>query len=203
MQLSGSTKGTRTPAFKLEDGDQVFVRRAPGYEPLSTVEVLGEVMYPGSYTVRARQERLSDIIKRAGGLTREAYGRGLRLFRDGKPVGVDFERAIKRPHSAHDIALEPGDRIEIPLLDPTVLVTGAVAFESRVRYEPGLSLSDYVARAGGVTEEGNLSKASIRYPNGELRIAARRLGFRTQPKVEPGSTITRSEEHTSELQSPC
>jgi polysaccharide biosynthesis/export protein len=192
MQLygAGASKGAGASSFRLEDGDQVFVRREPGYKPLSTVEVLGEVMYPGSYTVTARQERLTDVLKRAGGLTKEAYPRGLRLFRDGKPVGVDFAKAMKRPHSEHDIALEPGDRIEIPLIDPTVLVTGEVAFESRVRFEPGLSLSDYVARAGGVTEDGNLDRASIRYPNGELRIASRRLGIRTSPRVEPGSTIT-------------
>ena len=187
LNMNG-TNGTQT--VRLQDGDQVFVRRLPGYAPLSTVEILGEVTYPGVYTVDSRNARLTDLLARAGGLTSEAYGRGLRLFRDGKPVGVDFKRAMSRPHSADDLLIEAGDRIEIPRLDPTVLVTGAVLFESRVRYEKGLSVQDYLARAGGVTEEGNASRAAVRYPNGELRTARRFLGVRDWPDVEPGSTIT-------------
>jgi protein involved in polysaccharide export with SLBB domain len=133
---------------------------------------------------------LSDLVHRAGGLTAEAYGRGLRLFRDGKPVGVNFDRAMSRRHGADDLLIEAGDRIEIPRVDPTVLVTGAVLFESRVRYEKGLSVTDYLARAGGVTDDGNASKAAVRYPNGELRTARSIMGFRDYPSVEPGSTIT-------------
>jgi polysaccharide export outer membrane protein len=191
LDISGTSKGASTvPDFKLEDGDQVFIRRRPGYQPLSTVELLGEVLYPGAYTVEARQERITDVVSRAGGLTREAYAKGLRLFRDGKPVGVDFVKAMKHPHSADDIALEPGDRIEMPRFDPTVFVTGAVAFESRVRYEPGLGIGDYISRAGGATENSNAGKASVRYANGELRSRSRKFGVGREPKVEPGSTIT-------------
>ena len=188
LNMNG-TNGSQN-AVRLQDGDQVFVRRLPGYAPLSTVEILGEVTYPGVYTVDSRNARLTDLLARAGGLTSEAYGRGLRLFRDGKPVGVDFQRATSRPHSADDLLIEAGDRIEIPRLDPTVLVTGAVLFESRVRYEKGLSVQEYLQRAGGVTEEGNASRAAVRYPNGELRTARRFLGVRDWPDVEPGSTIT-------------
>ena len=75
-------------------------------------------------------------------------------------------------------------------MSETVLVTGAVAFETRVRYEPGLSLQDYLSRAGGVTDEGNASRASVRYPNGELRTVARTLGIKRTPRIQPGSTIT-------------
>jgi polysaccharide export outer membrane protein len=190
LNIGGPSKSSEAAPIRLQDGDQVFVRRLPGYAPLSTVEILGEVTYPGTYTVDSRKSRLSDLIQRAGGMTQEAYRRGLRLFRDGKPVGVNVERALSRPHSADDLMIEAGDRIEIPRIDPTVLVTGAVLFESRVRYERGLSVNDYLARAGGVTDEGNAAKAAVRYPNGELRTARSVLGFRDYPSVEPGSTIT-------------
>ncbi len=190
ISIGAGSKASDAAPVRLEDGDQVFVRRLPGYAPLSTVEILGEVAYPGNYTVDSRTARLSDLILRAGGLTSEAYGRGLRLFRDGKPVGVDFDRAMSKRGSADDLLIEAGDRIEIPRVDPTVLVTGAVLFESRVRYEKGLSVTDYLSRAGGVTDVGDAGKAAVRYPNGELRTARRILGFRDYPSVEPGSTIT-------------
>lgn len=191
MRLTASSKGSSNAVpFELREGDQVFIRRLPGYEPLSTVEVLGEVVYPGAYTVKDRQERVSEVIARAGGLTPEGYPRGLRLIRDDKQVGVDFQRAMRRPGGADDIIVQAGDRLEIPRYDPTVLVTGSVAFETRVRYEEGLDLSDYLSRAGGATEEGNASRATVRYPNGELRTTRRTLGVRRTPRVEPGSTIT-------------
>jgi protein involved in polysaccharide export with SLBB domain len=190
LELGEVKSSSTAPPFALQEGDQVFIRRLPGYSPLSTVEITGEVLYPGPYTLEARTERVTDIIKRAGGLTREAYARGFRLFRDGSPVGINFVKALARPNSSDDIVLEPGDRIEVPRLDPTVLVNGAVAFQTRVRYEPGLSMRDYIARAGGVSPEGHESRASVRYPNGELRTPRRLLGNTTYPRIEPGSTIT-------------
>jgi protein involved in polysaccharide export with SLBB domain len=105
-------------------------------------------------------------------------------------VGVDLPQALRQPGSAHDLVLEPGDRLEIPRLDPTVLVTGAVGFESRIRYERGLDVQDYLARAGGVRDDGDAKRLSVRYPNGEIRSVRRWFGVRQYPDVQPGSTIT-------------
>ena len=193
LDMSGSStaKGSNgAQTFALADGDQVFIRQLPGYEPLKTVAITGEVIYPGPYTVGTRTERVSDVIKRAGGLTPEAYADGFRLYRDGILVGIDLPKALKRPGSRDDLYLEPGDRMEVPRLDPTVLVTGAVQFESRVRYDKGLSVQDYIARAGGPADSAAVNRASVRYPNGELRTARRFLWVRSFPDVEPGSTIT-------------
>jgi protein involved in polysaccharide export with SLBB domain len=187
---SASKSSKDADDVELEHGDQVFVRRLPGYQPLSTVEIVGEVVYPGPYTVESRKERISDLIKRAGGLTPEGYADGFRLFRDGKPVAVNFTKVLEKPGRADDLFIEPGDRMEIPRIDPTVLVTGAVQFESRVRYEKGLSVQDYLSRAGGVREDGNAGRVSVRYANGELRTPGRVLWVKSYPKVEPGSTIT-------------
>ena len=67
--------------FELRNLDAVYVRRAPGYEPQKTVQVTGEVMYPGPYSIQTRGERLTDLVRRAGGLTDEAYRQGLQLWR--------------------------------------------------------------------------------------------------------------------------
>jgi polysaccharide export outer membrane protein len=187
--LTDTTAQGTAPAFLLQPGDQVFIRQLPGYAPLSTVEVTGEVTYPGPYTVESKSERLSNLIRRAGGLTKEAYARGFRLFRDGKAVGIDLPRAMQRPGTADDIIIEPGDRLEIPEYDPLVLITGAVVFESKARFERNLDVEDYVRRAGGATEDGDKGRISVRYPNGELRTTERKLGIRRYPRVEPGSTI--------------
>ncbi|MGH7482513.1 MAG: SLBB domain-containing protein, partial [Longimicrobiales bacterium] len=55
-------------AFELRPYDQVYVRRLPEFEPPRTVELGGEVRYPGDYALMRKDERLSSLIQRAGGL---------------------------------------------------------------------------------------------------------------------------------------
>ena len=69
------------PGFILEPYDQVFVRRSPGYTPKVNVSITGEVEFEGSYAINERNERLSDLIAHAGGLTGFAYLKGARLER--------------------------------------------------------------------------------------------------------------------------
>lgn len=67
--------------FKLQPFDMVLVRMSPGYEEQQTVSVGGEVLFAGDYVLEKRNERLSDIIKRAGGVLDEAYIKGAYLER--------------------------------------------------------------------------------------------------------------------------
>lgn len=73
------------PGFVLEPYDQVFVRRSPGYSEKVNVTVSGEVEFEGDYSLNVRNERLSDVIKKAGGLTDFAYIDGARLERQMTP----------------------------------------------------------------------------------------------------------------------
>jgi protein involved in polysaccharide export with SLBB domain len=68
-------------SFTLEPFDQVFVRRSPGYEPQQNVTIDGEVLFGGQYTKLTKDERLSSLVNRAGGLTQFAYPKGARLRR--------------------------------------------------------------------------------------------------------------------------
>lgn len=68
-------------SFRLEPEDQVFVRRAPGYQEQRLINVTGEVLFPGEYALNVRGERIADVLARAGGITSEAYPDGLQLWR--------------------------------------------------------------------------------------------------------------------------
>src|SRR5690606_30078807 len=86
--------------FVLMPFDKVVVRTATGYETQKTVRVEGEVLYPGEYTITRKDERISDIIKRAGGFTPFAYVEGASLRRAGvtdtlRPAETGTERAQK------------------------------------------------------------------------------------------------------------
>lgn len=69
------------PGFTLMPFDEVFVRRNPSYSEQQNLQVTGEVMFPGTYTLDRRNMRLTDLIKAAGGTTDLAYIRGARLER--------------------------------------------------------------------------------------------------------------------------
>ncbi len=67
--------------FRLKPYDRVVVRRSPGYAPQETVAIDGEVLFAGTYTLRKRNERLSEFVTRAGGLIDGAYIKGAHLSR--------------------------------------------------------------------------------------------------------------------------
>lgn len=65
----------------LRPNDVITIRRKPGFLKLESVTVSGEMQYPGPYVLQKREERVSDLIKRAGGFTPEAYPAGAFLKR--------------------------------------------------------------------------------------------------------------------------
>lgn len=75
-------KRDRGSEFILKPYDRVTVRRAPGYAAQKEVYMGGEILFPGSYTLQTRNERISDVIKRAGGVVEGAYLKGAYLRRN-------------------------------------------------------------------------------------------------------------------------
>lgn len=67
--------------FVLSPFDEVYIRRSPGYSENKRIQIQGEVMFPGYYSMDNDNERLSDIIKRSGMFTDQAYPAGARLER--------------------------------------------------------------------------------------------------------------------------
>lgn len=67
--------------FILEPYDQIYVRRSPGYQQQVNVKVQGEILYDGTYALTNKSERLSDLVKKAGGVTPFAYVKGSKLMR--------------------------------------------------------------------------------------------------------------------------
>ena len=66
----------------LEPFDEVTIHRSPAYNVQTRVSLTGEVNFPGSFTLTTRNERLSDLVRKAGGITNYAYLQGARLYRN-------------------------------------------------------------------------------------------------------------------------
>ena len=71
--------------FMLQPFDEIYVRRSPGYQQQQNVLVDGEVLFDGTYALNRKNQRLSELITTAGGLTPEAYSKGARLERKMTP----------------------------------------------------------------------------------------------------------------------
>ena len=174
----------------LQHGDRVFVRAAPGYEPVRQVHITGQVLAPGAYVLATRDERVVDVIRRAGGLTPQAYAPGMRVVREGHIVAADLSRALQRPRDPNNILLVAGDSIHVPVYDAMVTVTGAVNFEARVLYADGKGLDYYIRQAGGFTDQADRNRTTVTYANGERSAVSRGLFFgRHTPRVAPGSQV--------------
>lgn len=98
--------------FHLEPFDEVYIRRSPAYQRQQNVMVTGEVLFGGNFSLSKKNERLSDLISKAGGVTPDAYVRGARLIRRMT------EEEIRRRQDALRIANKGGkDSISIASLD--------------------------------------------------------------------------------------
>lgn len=90
--LQGDEIISNDPTFVLQPFDEIVVRRSPGYEPQNNVTVEGEVLFGGRYAKKARNERLSSLVERAGGLTEYAYAKGAKLLRKSTPEEIERGR---------------------------------------------------------------------------------------------------------------
>ncbi len=88
------TLSNEDAGFILEPFDVVSIRSMAGYEIQMQVKLEGEVVYPGIYTLTRKDERISDLIQRAGGLTAFAYQEGASLKRPGSTKGEDKQSML-------------------------------------------------------------------------------------------------------------
>ncbi|MFD2571254.1 SLBB domain-containing protein [Spirosoma soli] len=176
-------------AFRLQPFDIVYVRTSANYEVQRQVYVSGEVMQPGNYAIYNRQERIADVIIRAGGLKPEAYMAGAQYRRLGQVVGSDLRNILNDPGAEENLLLNDGDTLIIPRRSEIVAVQGAVLNPSSVSYKAGYKFGDYVDEAGGFTDNARSGKAYIIYPNGRKDRTHKFLFFASRPRVEPGSIV--------------
>jgi len=189
------------PEVQLRPYDNVLIFRQPNWELQRTAVVSGEVTRPGTYSLTTKTERISDLIRRAGGLTPEAYADGVTFFRANDKVGrigIALPDILRNPRSRDNLQLQDGDSIFIPRFNAVVNVKGAVNSPVAVTYVPGRPLEYYVRAAGGVTRRGDLRYAYVTQPNGKVEATSGKFIFRNDPRPRPGSTVYVPEKDTSE-----
>jgi protein involved in polysaccharide export with SLBB domain len=213
--------GATSPAgdTPLQPYDNVLVLRQGEFSLQRSVILTGQVKSPGRYSLTSKTERLADVIKRAGGLTAEAYAGGIQFYRaydgnrptgtdrlpslapermrrDSTPrgvperVGIDLPQVLKDPRFRDNIIMVAGDSVHIPEFNPIVMVQGAVNSPGPVAYSPGKSLDWYVDAAGGYTQAGDRRRPYVTQPNGEREGVKRKAVFADKvPRPAPGAVV--------------
>ena len=82
MSVDGSFEDKGGDKFYLQPYDEVIVHYSPSYNIQTHVTLSGEANFAGNFTLTNRNERLSDLVEKAGGVTKYAYLEGARLFRN-------------------------------------------------------------------------------------------------------------------------
>jgi protein involved in polysaccharide export with SLBB domain len=182
------------PDVPLKPYDNVLIMRQPDWSLQRSVTIQGEVKLPGVYTLTSKTERLSDLVKRAGGLTSEAYADGIIFLRRDNNigrVGVELSSALRRYDSADNLILRDGDNISIPPYNAVVTINGEVNMPSTVAYIRGKGIDYYIGAAGGATAQGDDDHAFVTQPSGKLETVKQHIFLPDQmPKPRPGSVVT-------------
>jgi protein involved in polysaccharide export with SLBB domain len=101
----------------LQNGDRVIVRSIAGYEEVRMVKVEGEVIKPGSYNITNKSERISDVIRRAGGFTRYAYPLGAFLIRTEKATGIEQRlNNLTKENTKKQLQSKKDNQLDVALL---------------------------------------------------------------------------------------
>jgi len=186
--------------FILKPYDNIFVRFSPDFQLQQNVKIFGEVVYPGEYSLINKNERFTDLLARAGGLTEYASLGGTTLYRGQDSIGfvfLDLEDAIGRDYSKYNYILTDGDSIFISKERDLVSISGSVNYPNidsigqiNVPYEGRRRANHYIGKFGaGFNSEAKRKNTFVIQANGEVQNAQSYLLFRVYPKVSKGATI--------------
>lgn len=166
------------PGFTLEPYDEVYVRKSPGFSKQQNVEIEGEVMFAGTYTLTKQNSRLSDLVKAAGGPNNIAYIKGARLERKTN------EAERKRMEDALKMAREQQQKNMIELAARSQNSTSVsqvmqqnksealARFNIPTTYPVGIELDKALAKPGGnediILREGD--RLIVPQYNGTVKI---------------------------------
>ncbi len=179
--------------FALAPYDQVLVLRQPEFEMPRSVKITGEVSVPGEYTLLTKDDRVTDLVARAGNVLENGYLEGARLFRSEQSMGridLQLRAALADPASDENVLLQPGDSLHIPTYTPTVVVRGAVNSQVTVLYREGQDFDYYISAAGGFRYDADKGRTSVRFANGLARTRSKFLFWSSYPTPDAGSTIS-------------
>ena len=206
-------------SFVLEPYDEVIVHQSPSYNIQRHFTVSGEVNFPGEYTLTSREERVSDLIKKAGGVTQFAYSKGARLIRrateeeirqarelnevlskmvDTTKVNQTRDREVEE--SVYNVAIDlesalshPGGESDVVLREGDRLDipvrSSVVRVHGAVMHPTAVNYNSKMSAANYIEAAGGYAQDARRSKAYVVSMDGRARKLRAGAKIEPGSEI--------------
>ncbi len=207
LEVDGNNFKVEGSNFQLQPFDQVAVRSVANFELQQLVTLKGEVKFPGVYALLDDNEQLTSVIKRAGGLTKEAFAEGAVLKRNIEETGFivfQLEEALRNNTSNSNIIMKRGDVLEIPKQKDLVTINLANSLAAElydttivrqkiinVPHTKGKTAKYYIDEyVAGIGDNGKRRYITVRHPSGEIQRTKNFLFFKKYPKVEKGSVVS-------------
>lgn len=164
--------------FELEPYDIVYIRKSPMYSKQEQMSLEGQLLFPGDYVIQSRNERISDIVKRAGGLLDGAYVKGAFL----KRRMTDEQKALRDEtiRLAKAKSENSTDSLSLDALDLSDLYNVGIDLEKALA-NPG-STYDFVVQEGDqlvVPELQSTVKIAgdVLFPNTVVYVPGKKLKY--------------------------
>lgn len=163
--------------FKLEPYDIVTIRKSPNYSAQEQLTVQGQVLFPGLYTIQSRNERISTIIKRAGGLLESAYVKGAYLRRQMTPEQRAMREETIRLAQANS---NSADSLSINALDLSTVYSVGIDLEKALA-NPG-GAADFTVQEGDVLMVPEIQSTvkiggDVLFPNTVVYVPGKNLSY--------------------------
>ena len=215
FSLENGLADTGDRVFVLEPYDEVTVHRSPSYNVQRHFVIQGEVNFPGTYSLTSREERVSDLIRKAGGLTAFAYSQGTRLTRvvtgeerrqlaDMQAIitaETDSDETVRgRFTGTYTVSIDldkalakPGSGVDVVLREGDVLTvpgrSNVVRIHGAVMYPTAVSYDPSMRGRDYIKVAGGYSKDASRGKTYVVNMGGRAKRLRCGTKVEPGAEI--------------
>jgi len=207
LQVDSNYQLVQPAYFALQPYDQVVVRMTPEFTLGRTIELNGQVKYPGVYVLESRDATLYDVITKAGGLLNDADPYGASFFRTYNNRGsitIQLTKAMRHPANySHNPILFEGDVININRMENTVAIletgtrmsqysTDTISNQVKnIVFQGHRSAAWYIRNfAGGFQKNADRRSVTVTYANNQMESTNQFLFFRQYPTVQPGSFIT-------------
>ena len=171
--------------------DRIYIRKKVEFLPQDKIRIVGEVSYPGEYVLINKSEKISSVIKRAGGLLPTAYPEGSKLIRKGVgPIVINLPDALSKNSLKADLVLRDSDVIIVPSVNDIVTVKGEVQSTVNIKFDKDFQdVNYYIGNAGGFGERPWKSRINIKYQNGRIKKTTNFLFIHKYPKVKEGCIV--------------
>ena len=167
-----------TPGFKLMPFDEVMIRQSPAYVEQQNVSITGEVMFAGLYTLDHRNARLSELFKKAGGATDQAYLKGAHIIRKANEQEKQRMEAVLKMQREEmqknllQLAASSNNSSALTQSSKDVERTNIEKFNVPSEYSVGINLPEALANPGSnadiILREGD--RLVIPQYNGTVKI---------------------------------